>query len=120
FDVVPQLPEGKDLYLVLAGLIEGFDARIEGSNDYSALAGADIVAITAGSPRKPGMSRADLLSINAKIVGDAARNVAKYAPDAFIIVLTNPLDVMTYVAFKASGVPKNRDMGQSGGLDSTR
>lgn|SRR5690606_9622204 len=119
-DVVPDMPQGKALDLAQAGPIEGFDARIEGSNDYSALAGADIVAITAGSPRKPGMSRADLLSINAKIVGDAARNVAKYAPNAFIIVLTNPLDVMTYVAFKASGFPKNRVMGQSGVLDSTR
>lgn len=119
-DIMEDMPQGKALDLAQAGPIEGFDVRIEGSNDFASLAGADVVAITAGSPRKPGMSRSDLLNINAKIVGDAAGNVAKYAPDAFIIVLTNPLDVMTYVAHKASGFPTHRVMGQSGVLDTTR
>lgn len=119
-DVVPDMPQGKALDLAQAGPIEGFDVHIEGSNDFADLAGADVVAITAGSPRKPGMSRADLLAINTRIVGEAAKNVATYAPNAFIIVLTNPLDVMSYVALKASGFPKNRVMGQSGVLDTTR
>lgn len=119
-DIVDGLPQGKALDLAQAGPIEGFDVRIEGSSDFKDLAGADIVAITAGSPRKPGMSRSDLVDINTRIVGDVARQVAEHAPNAFIIVLTNPLDVMTYVAYKSSGFPKARVMGQSGVLDTTR
>lgn len=119
-DVVEGVAEGKALDLAQAGPIEGFDVDLQGGQDLALLEGADVVAITAGSPRKPGMSRSDLLNINARIVSEVAAKVAEYAPEAFIIVLTNPLDVMSHVALEASGFPKNRVMGQSGILDSTR
>ena len=119
-DVVEGVPQGKALDLAQAGPIEGFDARIIGTNGYDETAGSDVVVITAGVARKPGMSRDDLLKINHGIVADVVRNVVAKSPNAFIIVVSNPVDVMTYVALKESGLPRNQVMGQAGVLDSTR
>ncbi|MEW6423730.1 MAG: malate dehydrogenase [Bacillota bacterium] len=119
-DVVEGIPQGKALDLMEAAPIEGFDAIITGTNDYANTAGSDVVVITAGIARKPGMSRDDLLATNTKIVKSVTEQVVKNSPDAFIIVVTNPLDVMTYVAYKASGFPPNRVFGMSGILDSAR
>jgi malate dehydrogenase len=119
-DIVPNLPQGKALDLMQAGPIIGYDAQISGANDYDATAGSDVVVITSGSPRKPGMSRDDLLKINMNIVGSVTREVATRSPNAVIIVLTNPLDAMCHVALKASGFPKERVIGQAGVLDSAR
>jgi len=103
-----------------AAPVESFDCIITGSNDYADTAGSDVVVITAGVARKPGMSREDLANTNAGIVRDITEKVARYSPDAYLIILTNPLDVMCYVAYKVSGFPKHRVMGQSGILDSAR
>lgn len=119
-DVVEGIPQGKALDLMQAAPVEGFDALVTGSNDYADTAGSDVVVITAGIARKPGMSRDDLLATNSKIVKSVAEQVAKTSPGAYIIVVTNPLDVMTYVAYKASGFPPNRVFGMSGVLDSAR
>ncbi|MEW5898631.1 MAG: malate dehydrogenase, partial [Bacillota bacterium] len=119
-DVVEGIPQGKALDLMEAAPIEGFDAIITGTNDYADTAGSDVVVITAGIARKPGMSRDDLLATNSKIVKSVTEQVVKNSPDAFIIVVTNPLDVMTYVAYKASGFSPNRVFGMSGVLDSAR
>lgn len=119
-DVVPGVPQGKALDLAQAGPVEGFDSRIIGTNDYADTAGSDVVVITAGSPRKPGMTRDDLLLTNYNIVKNVTENVIQHSPEAYLIVLTNPLDVMCYVALQASGLPKNKVIGQSGVLDSTR
>lgn len=112
--------KGVALDLMEAMPVYGSDTRVTGTADYADIAGADVVVITAGVPRKPGMSREDLVNTNAGIVKDVAQKVAKYAPDSVIIVLTNPVDSMTYVALKASGFPKNRVIGQSGVLDTAR
>nr|PZN68924.1 MAG: malate dehydrogenase [Bacillota bacterium] len=112
--------KGVALDLMEAMPVYGSDTRLVGTADYAEIAGADVVVITAGVPRKPGMSREDLVNTNAGIVKDVARKVAQYAPDSVIIVLTNPVDPMTYVALKASGFPKNRVIGQSGVLDTAR
>ncbi len=119
-DVAEGLPQGKALDLQESAPVEGFDCRITGTNDYDDTADSDVVVITAGAARKPGMSRDDLLQINHKIVSGVAREAARRSPDAFIVVLTNPLDVMTWVAWKASGFPARRVVGQSGVLDGTR
>ncbi|MFN8517510.1 MAG: malate dehydrogenase [Chloroflexia bacterium] len=119
-DIVPNLPQGKALDLMQTGPIAGYDAQITGANDYDATAGSDVVVITSGSPRKPGMSRDDLLKINMNIVGSVTREVAQRSPNAVIVVLTNPLDAMCHVALKASGFPKERVIGQAGVLDSAR
>jgi malate dehydrogenase len=119
-DVVEGVPQGKALDLVQASPVEGFDARMTGSNDYSALAGADLVIVTAGVPRKPGMSRDDLIGINAKIVGQVGAAIKKNAPDAFVITITNPLDVMVWVMREATGLPHHRVVGMAGVLDSAR
>ncbi|ADU51381.1 malate dehydrogenase (NAD) [Thermaerobacter marianensis DSM 12885] len=119
-DVVEGMPQGKALDLMQSAPVEGFDVVITGSNDYAATAGSDVVVITAGAARKPGMSRDDLVNINTGIVREITAQVARYSPDAYLIVLTNPLDVMCYVAYKVSGFPKHRVMGQSGILDSAR
>ena len=97
-----------------------FDANISGALSYEETAGSDVVIITSGSPRKPGMTREDLLNINAKIVGDVTSNVIKHSPDTILVMLTNPLDIMTYHAWKISGFPQNRVVGQAGVLDSAR
>ncbi len=112
--------KGVALDLMEAMPVYGSDTRLTGTADYADIAGADVVVITAGVPRKPGMSREDLVNTNAAIVKDVAEKVAKYAPNSVIIVLSNPVDSMTYVALKASGFPKNRVIGQSGVLDTAR
>lgn len=119
-DIVEGMPQGKALDLQQSAPIEGFDVEVIGTNDYADTKDSDVIVITAGSPRKPGMSRDDLLEINYKIVRDVTEKTVAQSPDAFIIVLTNPVDVMTYVAYETSGFPKNRVMGQSGVLDTTR
>jgi malate dehydrogenase len=119
-DILEGTPQGKSLDLLQAGPVEGFDCRIVGANDYAETADSDLVIITAGLPRKPGMSRDDLLNSNVAIVKPVSKEVAKYSPNAFIIVVSNPLDAMTYVAWKVSGFPKNRVVGMAGILDTTR
>ncbi len=119
-DVMEGIPQGKALDIWESGPIEGFDARVVGTNDYADTAHSDLIVITAGMPRKPGMSRDDLLKVNADIVGDVAKKASALSPDSIIIVLTNPADVMTYVAQKASGFPYPRVLGQAGVLDSAR
>ncbi|HUK58504.1 MAG TPA: malate dehydrogenase [Stellaceae bacterium] len=119
-DVVEGVPQGKSLDLVEASPVEGFDARITGSNDYAAIKGADIVIVTAGVPRKPGMSRDDLIGINAKIVQQVGTAIKQNAPEAFVICITNPLDVMVMVMRDATGLPHNRVVGMAGVLDSAR
>ena len=119
-DIIEGLPQGKALDLAEAAPIEKHDSRLIGSNDYAASANSDIVIITAGIPRKPGMSRDDLLNINAGIMDNVTKEVAKLSPDAVIIVVSNPLDAMCHVAYETSGFPKNRVIGMAGVLDSAR
>jgi malate dehydrogenase len=119
-DIIEGLPQGKSLDLAEAAPIEKHDAHLTGSNDYAASANSDIVIITAGIPRKPGMSRDDLLNINAGIMNSVTQEVAKLSPDAVIIVVSNPLDAMCHVAYETSGFPKNRVIGMAGVLDSAR
>lgn len=119
-DIVEGIPQGKALDLMEAAPIEGYDCKIVGTNDYADTAGSDVVVITAGVARKPGMSRDDLVSTNTKVVKAVTENIVKHSPGAYIIVVTNPLDVMAYVAYKTSGFPANRVMGMSGVLDSAR
>ena len=120
FDVVDGLPQGKALDLLEAGPIEGFDASIAGTNKYSDIEGADVCIVTAGLPRKPGMSRDDLLSVNTKIMNDVATSIRTHAPNAFVIVITNPLDAMVTAMKRITGFPKHRVVGQAGVLDSAR
>jgi malate dehydrogenase len=119
-DIVEGVPQGKALDLTEAAPIEKHDAHVAGANDYAATAGSDIVIITAGIPRKPGMSRDDLISTNAGIVKSVTEQVAKYSPEAVLIIVSNPLDAMCHVAYEASGFPKNRVLGMAGVLDSAR
>ena len=120
FDVVEGLPQGKALDLAAAGPVEGFDCVLKGTNDYADIAGADVCIVTAGVARKPGMSRDDLLGINAKIVGTVADNIKQHAPKAFVIVLTNPLDAMVTLMKQRTGFPKHQVVGMAGVLDSSR
>ena len=117
FDVVPGMPQGKALDLMEAAALERHEKRIIGSNDFKDIEGAEIVVVTAGLPRKPGMTREDLLSLNARIVTEVTSNIKKYAPDAKVIIVTNPLDVMTFLAQKITGFPKGRVFGMAGGAD---
>src|SRR6202162_4024960 len=119
-DVVEGVPQGKALDLVEASPVEGFDARITGANDYAAIKGADIVIVTAGVPRKPGMSRDDLIGINTKVVGEVGAAIKQHCPQAFVITITNPLDAMVWVMKEATGLPANRVVGMAGVLDSAR
>lgn len=119
-DIVEGLPQGKALDLLEASPVEGFDSHITGTNDYADTADSDIVIITAGLPRKPGMSRDDLLAKNTAIVKGVTEQIAKYSPNAFLIVVSNPLDAMVYVAHKVSGFPTNRVVGMAGVLDAAR
>ena len=119
-DIVEGMPQGKALDLQEALPVVGKDVSVMGSNDFSATKGSDIVVITAGVPRKPGMSREDLLTINAKIVSDATLSALKYSPEAIFIILTNPLDTMAYLAMKIGKLPRERIVGQAGILDSAR
>lgn len=111
---------GKALDLLEAGPIQKFNVNITGTSDYADISNADLVIITAGVARKPGMSRDDLVSINAGIIKDVSENIREFAPNSFVIVLSNPVDAMTYVCFKTTGFPKNRVFGQSGVLDTAR
>ena len=119
-DVVAGMPQGKALDLSQSSAVEGFTGSIEGTNDYSKMKGSDVIIITAGLPRKPGMSRDDLLEINGKIIKKIALDIKKYAPKAFVICITNPLDAMVYVLQKYSKLPKNMCVGMAGVLDSSR
>jgi malate dehydrogenase len=119
-DILEGIPQGKALDLYESGPVLGFDTRVIGTNGYEDTTGSDIVIITAGIPRKPGMSRDDLLATNAGIVRSVSQQVKKTSPNAIIIVISNPLDVMTYVAKDASGFPANRVFGMAGVLDTAR
>ncbi|GAB6157492.1 malate dehydrogenase [Desulfotomaculum varum] len=119
-DVADGIPQGKALDLMQAAPVEGYDSIIVGTNNYEDTAGSDIVVITAGMARKPGMSRDDLLNMNAGIVRSVTEQIVKYSPDAYILVVTNPVDVSTYIAYKTSGFTPNRVFGLSGVLDAAR
>ncbi|HMY47208.1 MAG TPA: malate dehydrogenase [Leptospiraceae bacterium] len=120
FDVVEGVPQGKALDLYESTPVEGCNSIITGTNSYADIAGADICIVTAGLPRKPGMSRDDLINTNTKIVKSVAEGIKQYAPNAFVIVITNPLDAMVHVMKKITGFPKNRVLGMAGVLDSAR
>jgi len=120
FDIVDGVPQGKALDLSQSGPVDGFDANIKGTSEYKDIAGADVVIVTAGVPRKPGMSRDDLLEINLKVMEQVGAGLSKYAPDAFVICITNPLDAMVWALQKFSGLPPNRVVGMAGVLDSAR
>ncbi len=119
-DIQPGTPQGKALDMWESGPIEGFSVKVSGTDNYEDTTGSDIIVVTAGLPRKEGMSRNDLLKVNSDVVYDVVAKASRVSPDAVIIILTNPADVMTYVAQKASGFPHNRVMGQAGVLDSAR
>ena len=119
-DIVEGIPQGKGLDLFEAGPIEGFDVRITGTNSYDETADSDVVILTSGAPRKPGMSREDLLAINAEITASNIEKVVKTSPKSIIIVVNNPMDTMAYLAYKVSGFPRERVMGQGGILDAGR
>ena len=120
YDVIDGLPQGKALDLLEAGPIEGYDVNLIGTTSYTEIQDADVCIVTAGLARKPGMSRDDLLGINCKIMREVSENIAKYAPNSFLIVITNPLDAMVTLAKRVTGFPKNRVVGQAGVLDSSR
>jgi malate dehydrogenase len=119
-DIIEGLPQGKSLDLFQAGPVEGFDTKVIGSNSYDETENSDVVIITSGVPRKPGMSREDLLEINKKIIESVVSEVVKKSPQGILILVTNPLDTMTYLAFRKSGFPKQRVMGMAGILDTAR
>ena len=118
FDIAEGVPQGKSLDIAQSSPISGFDAEMKGTNSYEALAGADVCIVTAGVPRKPGMSRDDLLGINLKVMEQVGSGIAKYAPDAFVICITNPLDAMVWALQKASKLPAKKVVDMSGVLDS--
>ena len=120
FDIAEGIPQGKALDIAQSSPVEGFDARYTGANSYDALDGADVCIVTAGVPRKPGMSRDDLLSINLKVMEQVGSGITKYAPKAFVICITNPLDAMVWALQKSSGLPKHMVVGMAGVLDSAR
>ncbi len=120
FDVVEGVPQGKALDLSQCGPVEGFDAKITGTNDYADIAGADVIIVTAGVARKPGMSRDDLLGINLKVMKAVGEGIKNNAPDAFVICITNPLDAMVWALREFSGLPHNKVVGMAGVLDSAR
>src|SRR5579884_2472450 len=120
FDIAEGLPQGKALDISQSSTIDSNDIRLKGTNDYKDIEGADVVIVTAGVPRKPGMSRDDLVNINTGIVKTVAENIKKYCPKAFVIVITNPLDAMVWVMQKVSGLPHAKVVGMAGVLDSAR
>ncbi|WP_029041279.1 malate dehydrogenase [Cucumibacter marinus] len=120
FDIVDGVPQGKALDLAQSAPVEGFDADLKGTSEYKDIAGANVVIVTAGVPRKPGMSRDDLLEINLKVMEQVGAGIAKYAPDAFVICITNPLDAMVWALQRFSGLPANKVVGMAGVLDSSR
>lgn len=119
-DIAPGMPQGKALDMMQAGPVCGYDSRVVGTNGYDETAGSSVAIITSGIPRKPGMSRDELLSTNAKIVTGVVKELVKRSPDIILVLVTNPLDAMTYVAHKVSGLPKQRVLGMAGVLDSAR
>jgi len=120
FDIAEGIPQGKGLDLAQSSTIEGFDSAISGTQDYKDIAGADVVIVTAGIPRKPGMSRDDLIGINTKVISSVAEGIKTHAPNAFVIVITNPLDVMVWVMQQKTGFKPNKVVGMAGVLDSAR
>ena len=120
FDIAEGMPQGKALDISQCGPVEGFDARISGTNDYADIAGADVIIVTAGVPRKPGMSRDDLLGINLSVMKAVGAGIKAHAPDAFVICITNPLDAMVWALREYSGLPHNKVVGMAGVLDSAR
>jgi len=119
-DIIEGAPQGKGLDMAEAAPICRFDAEVKGTNDYSEISGSDVVVVTAGFPRKQNESRLDLLQKNAAVIGEVSSEIAKHAPDAVVIMVTNPVDVMTYHAWKVTGFPSSRIIGQAGVLDSAR
>jgi len=120
FDIVEGLPQGKTLDIAQAGPVEGYDARLKGTNSYADIEGADVVIVTAGVPRKPGMSRDDLLGINLKVMSAVGDGIRQHAPNAFVICITNPLDAMVWALRQFSGIPHEKIIGMAGVLDSAR
>ncbi|MXN66769.1 malate dehydrogenase [Stappia sp. GBMRC 2046] len=120
FDIAEGIPQGKALDIAESSPVDGFDAKLVGTNGYEAIAGADVVIVTAGVPRKPGMSRDDLLEINLKVMEQVGAGIKAHAPDAFVICITNPLDAMVWALQKFSGLPTNKVVGMAGVLDSAR
>jgi malate dehydrogenase len=120
FDIVEGMPQGKCLDIAEASPVDGFDVNLKGTQDYADIAGSDIVIVTAGLPRKPGMSRDDLIEVNSKIMMSVGEGIKKYAPNAFVIVISNPLDAMVTLLQRITGIPYNRIVGQAGVLDSAR
>jgi malate dehydrogenase len=120
FDIAEGLPQGKSLDIAQATDVDGSDVRLKGTNDYADIAGSDVIIVTAGVPRKPGMSRDDLVNINTGIIKTVAENIKKHAPNAFVIVITNPLDAMVWVMREVSGLPHAKVVGMAGVLDSAR
>jgi len=120
FDIVEGLPQGKCLDIAEASPVDGFDVELKGTNDYKDIEGSNVVIVTAGLPRKPGMSRDDLIEVNSKIMTQVAEGIKQYAPDSFVIIISNPLDAMVTLCKKITGFPANRVMGQAGVLDSAR
>ncbi len=120
FDIAEGIPQGKGLDIAESTPIEGVNASYAGGNDYSVISGADVIIVTAGVPRKPGMSRDDLIGINAKVMSEVGKGIKKYAPNAFVICITNPLDAMVWVLREVSGLPHNKVVGMAGVLDSAR
>ena len=120
FDIAEGMPAGKSLDLVQSGAVEGFDSAMKGTNSYADIEGCDVVIVTAGVPRKPGMSRDDLLGINLKVMEQVGAGIKKYAPNAFVICITNPLDAMVWALQKACGLPRNKVVGMAGVLDTGR
>ncbi len=120
FDIADGVPQGKALDLAEAAPVEGFDAKLTGASSYEAIAGSDVIIVTAGVPRKPGMSRDDLLGINLKVMESVGAGIKQYAPNAFVICITNPLDAMVWALQKACGLPATKVVGMAGVLDSAR
>jgi malate dehydrogenase len=120
FDIVEGMPQGKALDIVEGSPVEGYDAAVRGSNDYADIEGADVVVVTAGIARRPGMSRDDLIGTNAKVIRTVGAAIKRHCPQAFVITITNPLDVMVWVMREACGLPANRVVGMAGVLDSAR
>src|ERR1700739_1615240 len=120
FDIMEGIPQGKALDIAESSPWEGFDPRFSGVNDYADIKGADVVIVTAGVPRKPGMSRDDLLQTNLKVIEQVGAGIKKYAPEAFVICINNPLDAMVWALQRFTGFPKNQVVGMAGVLDSSR